>query len=187
MGSEMCIRDSTKTVDARKPRPYKKGGPIDKETGELRYETVGGTYIDKHGKKQKRITKTTKLADTNDAYSLASGSVIEDVYAEHSNKLKGLANRARKESISIKPIPYSPSAKKTYAKEVAELTAERNRVYKNKPKERQAQLIASNEVAARRRANPNMDDDELKKVKTRALANARYRVCLLYTSDAADE
>ena len=167
---------STKVVEERKPRTYKKGGPIDKETGALKYEPTGNTYVDKHGKTQKRLTKTTKLADTDDAYSLASGSVIEDVYAEHSNKLKALANRARKESLAIKPIPYSPSAKKTYAKEVSELTSERNRVYRNKPKERQAQLLASNEVAARRRANPDMDADDLKKVKTRALANARYRV-----------
>lgn len=164
-------------VDHRKARTHGKGGPVDPETGKLMYEETGLTYTDpKTGKLKKRITQTTKLAEADDAHKLSSGSKVETLYADHSNKLKALANTARKESLATKPIPYDPVAKKKYSTEVAQLDAELNRVYKNKPKERQAQSLANTAVSAKRKANPHLDDDDIKKLKTRELANARLRV-----------
>ena len=45
----------------------------------------------------------------------------------------------------------------------------------NKPIERQAQILANSVVARKRQANPNMDADDIKKVKNQALAEARTR------------
>ena len=178
-GASTLISQATATVRINqvKPRGYKDGGPIDPETGKKMMVETGATYIDKKtGETKRRLTKTQKMAITDDAYSLSSGSSIENIYAEHSNKLKALANQARKEYLNTKPIPYSKEAKDKYSAEVAELNSALNRVYVNKPKERQAKILANMEVAAIRKSNPNLDDDDLKKVKTRALANARLRV-----------
>ena len=146
---------------------YNRGEKIFRETGE--------TYTNKSGKEVLRLQKTTKMADTNDAYSLSSGTMIESVYAEHANKLKSLANQARIQSRNTKPIPYSSEAKKKYNKEVSSLNAKLNTALKNRPLDRKAQLLANAEVKAVRDANPNLDNDDLKKLKSRALIKARAK------------
>ena len=163
------------SINDRKPRSAKNGGPIDKATGKLMYEETGKTRTTKDGKVEPKKIKVAKLANTDDAYTLSSGSPIEDVYAQHSNKLKALANEARREAGSIKPIRYSPSAKAAYAAEVASLEASLNIAMKNRPRERQAQIIANSIVRQKRKANPDMDKDDLKKEKARAIATARAR------------
>ncbi len=51
----------------------RKGSPIvNPETGEQSYKTVTETYVDKNGKTQVRTQKSTKMAETKDAYSLVS-------------------------------------------------------------------------------------------------------------------
>lgn len=47
---------------------------------------------------------------------------------------------------------------------------------KNSPLERKAQLAANLEVSAKKRANPDMDKDEFKRLKGQALTRARARV-----------
>ena len=168
------------TADAkildRKPRSAKNGGPVDKETGRLVYEETGKTRTKKDGTVEPKKIKIAKLANTDDANTLSSGSTIEGIYASHSNRLKALANEARKESVNTKPIPYSPSAKAVYTKEVDSLNAKLNKAMKNRPRERQAQVIANSIIRQKRKANPDMDKDELKKVKARAIHTARARV-----------
>ena len=100
---------------------------------------------------------------------------MEKVYANHANRLKSLANNARKESWAIKRQPYSPSAKKVYSKEVASLNAKLNISAKNKPLERQAQVIGNAVLKAKMQATPNMDPADIKKVKSQALKAARER------------
>jgi DNA-binding CsgD family transcriptional regulator len=163
-------------VPERRPRPAAKGGPIDRETGRRVYEPTGATYVDRRGKTIIKTIRSTKLAEAFDARSLSSGSPMEEVYAAHSNSLKGLANRARYEAVRTGMLRYSPSAHRTYAKEVSSLLAKLNLAYKNRPRERQAQLIASMIVAAKTRDNPGMDSDTLRKVKAQALNAARDRV-----------
>ena len=143
------------------------------KSGEKIYRETGETYVNKSGKTVTRLQKTTKMADTKDAYSLSSGSVVESVYAEHANKLKALGNKARKEARATMPIPYSPEAKKKYAQEVASLDSKLNTALKHRPLERKAQLLANSEVSVIRKANPDMDSDDLKKLKSRALTSAR--------------
>ena len=157
----------------------------DKRTGERRYIDTGRTYTKIVGKKNpvekefKYQSEVPKMAYAKDAHSLSSGTIIEGIYADHANKLKSLANVARKEAISTKSIPYSSSARQAYSKEVAELDAAYKQVLKNKPLERQAQLIANTVVESKKNANPELrskeNRDDLKKIKYQALREARER------------
>lgn len=149
---------------------------IDPKTGAKLYEKVEDTYLDKHGKTVQRTIKSTKMAEESDAFKLSSGTRMETVYATHANRMKSLANEARKEAEVSTPLPYNPSAKKAYAKEVATLNNKLNTAYKNKPLERQAQLQANVVFRAKKEANPDMQPDQIKKIKGQALTEARIRV-----------
>lgn len=162
-------------LDERKPRTAAKGGAIDPSTGRKMYENTGRTYTNKDGKVVKSTTKSTKMAEATDAYTLSSGTPMEAVYAEHANKLKALGNEARKAMVSTPNVKYSPSAATTYAKETASLKAKLNIALKNKPLERQALLLANAVVKNKRHANPDMTKEELEKIKTQAFTAARAR------------
>lgn len=171
-------------VPDRKLRSAADGGPIDAATGKKVYVNTGETYRKWDKAKQEyvgpEIPKTTKVKRmdyVNDAHDLVSTSntAMERVYADHANRLKVLANESRKEAYATKPVPYSPSAKKAYAQEVAQLNAKLNIALKNKPLERQAQLVADSIVATKRDARPDMDAAELKKIKSLALQEGRAR------------
>jgi hypothetical protein len=55
------------------------------------------------------------------------------------------------------------------------LNAKLNIALKNSPLERQAQIIANTTVKRKKEASPNMDADDLKKIRNQALAEARVR------------
>ena len=163
--------------------------------GEKIYEPTGKTYLDKKtGEIKGSIIKSTKLAEVTDAYNLTSGgskqnpgTPIEAIYAGYSNKMKALANDARKESRAISMPHVDSDAKKEYAKEVASLNAKWDTGMKRKPLERQAQLIANQTVRAVLKDNPDMDNDEKKRLKTQALDGARHKVGKgKYTLDITD-
>lgn len=149
---------------------------IDPSTGKKVYTYTNETYTDSKGKTVRRTIKSTKMAETEDARTLSSGTRMEEIYASHANKLKILANQARKASVNTQYTPYSPSAKKTYEKEVKSLNSKLNIALQNKPLERQAQLLANKVVSAKRQANPDMTAEEVKKIKGQALNEARNRV-----------
>lgn len=161
----------------------------DPNTGAIVYEDIQGTYLnkkgnlvnlatytDKKGKLVQRTTSSKKMAEVKDAFDLSSGTPMETVYATHANKLKALANQSRKVSLNIKPPLMSSSAKKVYKPEVDSLLAQLNTALKNKPLERQAHLLGNSVLAAKKEANPFMDNAEIKKIKGQALAAARVRV-----------
>ena len=77
-------------------------------------------YIKKKGKVKTRTQKSTRMAETDDAFTLVSdaNTPAEREYAEYANKMKALANQARKEMVNTGKIAYSSSAKKTYQEEV---------------------------------------------------------------------
>jgi hypothetical protein len=166
---------SVTRVDDRKARPAAEGGPVDRATGQKRFVPTGATYVDAKGRTVPRQIEVRKLAEANNAHTLSSGTPIEKVYADHSNRLKALANQARKVSISTTPTRYSPAAKTAYANEVNTLRAKLNVALKNRPLERQAQLLANAVVRAKQDANPDMEKAELKKIQGLALAEARAR------------
>jgi hypothetical protein len=171
--STLISRASAETrVAERKPRSAAKGGAVDKVTGKRVFEPTGNTFT-KDGKTVVKTIKSVKLAETDDANTLSSGTPIEKVYADHSNKLKELANQARKAAVNTKSTPYSPSAKTAHSNEVASLNAKLNVALKNAPLERNAQVIANARVSQKRAANPNLEPSEVKKIKARELAAAR--------------
>lgn len=166
---------STTRIDERKPRLADEGGAIDRVTGQKRYQPTGATYVNGKGEIVRRTTEVRKLAETNNAHTLSSGTPIEKVYADHSNKLKSLANKARLEYISTRLNPYSPQSKKAYETQVNTLRAKLKIAQRNAPLERNAQLLANAAVRAKQAANPDMDKAELKKLQGQELTKARIR------------
>lgn len=153
-------------------RPYKDGGPVDPKTGERVYKETGKVY--KHTNKPVMVRRQA-LEVAKDAHTLSSGTPIERLYADHSNRLKALANKARLASLNTKPRPYSPSAKRAYANEVASLDSKLTLAKMNAPLERQAQIIANSVVRAKRDAHPDMEVSTRKKIESQALTEARAR------------
>ena len=146
---------------------------INKKTGE---ETIVTKY---------RTQKSTKMAETDDAYSLVSdlNTPMERLYADYANKMKSLANQARKEMVSTGKIKYDASAKATYQKEVESLESKLNIALLNAPRERLAQLKANAEVAAKKQADPNMKPGDVKKASQQALTKYRKEVGSVARSD----
>lgn len=163
-------------VPVRKPRSAANGGPVDLATGKKMYEPVIDT---KTGLPSTRTQKSSKMAEVDDARQLLSnngGTGMERVYADHANKLKALANESRKTAITTTLPKRDPSSTRAYAPEVAALKAKLNTAQMNSPLERQALLVSKQIVDLKKQANPDMDKDELKKVKSLSMAEARARV-----------
>lgn len=139
---------------------------VNKKTGEV--ETVT----------KYRMQKSTKMAETDDAYSLISkaNTPMERAYADYANKMKSLANQARKEMMNTGKIAYSSTAKATYQQEVSSLMSKLNTALLNAPRERQAQLKANAEINAKKLNNPNMKAGDIKKASQQALTKYRNQV-----------
>lgn len=171
---------SQQTVNARKDT-YR----IDPETGKKKYIETGETYkktrVLKNGEERTKIItrqeQSTKMAETDDAFTLSSGTRIEAVYATHANRLKALANEARKAYVATETPKKNPTAAKEYAAEVDSLTSKLNIALKNAPNERKAQLVASKVIEAKVADNPELKDDKehLTRIRNQAIAEARVR------------
>lgn len=164
---------------------------VNPKTGEKQYEYLEGktktgkdgvvrpiqtSYVDTRGRLVVKRTMSTKMAEKKDAFELSSGTEVENLYASYANELKSLGNKTRLAALKTNRIVYSPSAKKTYANEVASLTAQLNIALKNAPLERQAQLLANKWTSAKKNANKDMDYKTLQKIKGEHIKEARYRV-----------
>jgi len=169
--------------------------PVIDENGQVVYETITRNgksvtrpkyisskepVLDENGKKiyttVPKTIKSTKMYEHEDAFDLSSGTVMENTYAAHANKIKALANETRKAAYAITDIKYSPVANKLYAKEVESLNDKLALAKRNAPYERQAQLFANSSLKQKFIDNPNMSDEEKKKERGRCLAQARTRV-----------
>lgn len=158
--------------DDRKERPASLGGPIDPVTGEKVYvPTEKRNY--KTGELKR--TKGQALAETKNAHDLSSGTQVEILYADYSNSVKALANRARLDYINTPRAKYSKGARETYQAEVDELNAALKIATANAPRERRAQILAKTYVKARIQENPSMNEAVRKKIKGQALTEARAR------------
>ena len=144
--------------------------------GEKIWEETGRTYTNKAGKETRSTVKSTKMAETDDAFTLSSGTIQESIYAQYANKLKHLANEARKIARFEEPFRYSPSAKEAYAEEVKSLNEKLYQAELNRPLERKAQLLANKWVQAAKEADPTMDADDISKLRGRKLTEARTRI-----------
>lgn len=141
--------------------------------GEKIMVETGGTHVTKDGKIVPNKMNSTKMAEAKDAFELSSGTVQETIYANFANRLKNLANEARKAALLSKPDKYSPSAKKAYAAEVDSLGKKLYLAELNRPLERKAQLLMGAKLKSYIRANPDMDGDEIKKLRGRLIKECR--------------
>lgn len=162
---------------------------IDPETGEKKYLSNPDTYVKRTTKKDgtvetkivERPQVITKMEYYKDAHELSSGHPMEAIYADYANYMKALGNEARKASVVAgkQEVKRNPIAAATYAKEVESLTKKLEDAKKNKPLERQAQLVATKEVelkkAYAKSQGEELSKDELKKIKNQALKDARNR------------
>lgn len=151
------------------------GSPrIDKDTGELIYKEKPDVYIDrKTGKQKENTLEVSLMSITKDPYVLSKGTVQEEAYAAYAKALKAIGNSARLEYLHTKDFKRDPSAAKVYKTEVDKLNTDLTKAKMNAPKERQAQRIANAAIKAKTDANPDMDKEEKKKLKSMELAKAR--------------
>lgn len=182
--STLISRAKSQTyVDER--RLYVKTDP---ETGAKIYDPTGATYtktwVLKDGtvrtKELPRQTKSTKMAEATDAFSLASNPnsplPMEFAYATYANHMKALGNKARLEASKIKAEPISKSAKEAYSSEIESLNKKLNNALSYAPYERQAQMAANVILKAKVDANPSMTDSEKRKKGQQALNSCRSRL-----------
>lgn len=156
-------------------------GIVNKETGEVTYKESGRTYFDKKTGQYVRAMKDVSLVlSKKDVMDLSSGTPQEKAYAEFSNRMKALANKARKEYANTPPAESKPSAKLVFADAVEDLKAKLDVAERNAPKERRAQAIANGVVKKKIEQFPDLLDrdnkKELNRVKSMALNDARISV-----------
>lgn len=171
----MTVKTTTgKTIqyDVKDAKAYAKYNPVEKRdpaTGEVSYTSGDGT-IDYRVKKRTQVS--TKMAETDDAYTLVSKyrHTMELVYADYANEMKNLGNKARIEMVNTGKIPYSSTAKKTYAVEVRSLMDKLDNSDLNKIKERSAQRKANAEISTKKKAYFEANGEELKGETLRKLS-----------------
>lgn len=144
-----------------------------KETGQVPEGSEGLIFKESITK-----TRTTKMAKESDARALSSGLPMEEIYAEHANKLKALANKSRSIARTMSGSNYSPTAFQTYRKEVDSLNSQLRTAELNAPLERQAQMIADKMMKAKIADDPTLryDRDAYKKAEQRSISAARAKV-----------
>lgn len=129
-----------------------------------------------------RKTKSTKMAETDDAYTLVSQyrHPMEVVYAEYANSMKHLANQARIEEDRTGKIAYNKDAKRKYQTEVYSLMNKLSVAESNTPRERAAQRMTYAAVQkkqnAAKEAGEAMKAKDVKKASQQALTRYREEV-----------
>lgn len=180
-GQEQVIkRQGTPKINIKGKEWYDPNKP----EGSLIYKTADDAYYDvvKTNKKtgettvirKERHQQSTKMAETDDARTLISDyrTDMEIEYADYANKMKAMANNARKEYMTTKKIEYSKTAKDVYKDEVRSLNEKLDTAILNKPREREANRRANVEVSNKINQvkkdllikNPNLSNKELNKL-----------------------
>lgn len=169
--------------DPKDKKAYDKYNPIkkvDPKTGEVTFTNKDGdiTYRTKT-----RTQRSTKMAETDDAYTLVSKArhPMEIIYADYANNMKDLANRARLEMVNTGKIDYSASAKAAYKDEVKSLMAKLDNSDLNKIRERAAQrkanaVLKSKEESYMKEHGEKMKGENYRKTGQQALNKARQDV-----------
>lgn len=167
--------------DDRREKAVSKLTPEERERwerGEIIWEPTGKKVWNRETKQYDKPArhKSSNMYETNDAYTLSSGTTIESYYADYANSMKALANKARAELRHTDKMVYSPSAKVVYADEVASLSKKLKVAQMNSPLERKAQALANSTLRIEFADHPEYDDGQKKKAKSRHLEAARNAV-----------
>lgn len=129
-----------------------------------------------------RTQKSTKMAETDDAYTLVSKykHPMELVYADYANSMKSLANQARTEMVNTGKIAYNRDAKTRYQKEVKSLMDKLEKAELNTVRERAANRMAAATVESKKKAaeesGTKMKAKDIKKESQMALTKYRQEV-----------
>lgn len=129
-----------------------------------------------------RTQKSTKMAETDDAYTLVSEykHPMELIYADYANSMKSLANQARTEMVNTGKIAYNRDAKTRYQKEVNSLMDKLEKAELNTVRERAANRMAAATVESKKKAaeesGTKMKAKDIKKESQRALTKYRQEV-----------
>lgn len=110
----------------------------------------------------------------DDAKKLGSGTPIENMYGNYINALGKLQQKGRDLVDKTPNMHISKEAKIKYRPQLESLDKKLSDALMNAPKERQAQLIANRTIASKR--TPDMQPDQLKKLKQQSIAAARIQV-----------
>lgn len=173
-----------------KRRPVKMKDPVTgkymrDENGKYIYETrtdpnTGKTYTvyEDTEKTGVRTQKSTRMAEAKDARELVSGYPgpgfpQEEAYADYANKMKSLANAARKELISTGRLKYDKQAASDHKKEVDSLKDKLVEAERNAPREREAQRLAAIDIKYRTSLDPDLTKAEVKKIRQQAIVKNR--------------
>lgn len=170
-GASTLLSRRKQTVDV----PERQGsGVIAPTTGKVVYKESGRTYVDpKTGKAVLATTKVSRIEVLDDVRKLSSGTLQEEAYAEHANRMKALANQARLEYKATPTLKRSASAAKAFEPEVTRLMSALRVAQLNAPREREAQRIANARVRAKVQDNNITDKDEISKIRRAAINDAR--------------
>ena len=176
---EIIYRNTNRTYpDEKKITDRSKMTPEE----QARFDSGKDVYR-KTGKIKDAMVTVSNMEAARDARELSSGYYIEEVYADYANSMKALANEARKEARMTGRLEQNKSAKETYKDVVGKdgtLTKKMELAELEAPKERQAQVIAKSNIAAKIQADPSLKDkdnaDKLRKLSSKALENARDQV-----------
>lgn len=170
---EQKIGDDGEPVFTKRGKPVMV--PVKGKNGRKEYDVdnPNGEWVRSDEKNQMKVSR---MSLEKDAFNLSSGTLMEAIYARYANTMKALANAARKASLAVERMVYSPSAAKTYAKEVGDLNVKLLNSEKSRALERQAQIVAGDILKMKKRANPDMDADEEKRLRNQLIAEQRRRL-----------
>lgn len=164
------ITDPTK-MTAEELARYNSGKSVYRSTGKMKDAVMTVSNME------------AAFLNSGDAHELSSGYYIENVYASHANRLHALGNEARKEARSTGLLKTNKSAEEAYKDVVGKdgsLAKKLALAELEAPKERQAQLIATNVMKAKVQADPSLNEkdkaDKKRKLAAKALENARDAV-----------
>ncbi len=178
-GQKTLYLTNGKTVsyDPRDKKEASKYAPVMKKDskGNVYFTNKDGSIKYKHGT---RTVASTNMAETDDAMSLVSSfkHPKEILYADYANSMKALANKARKSMVTTGNLKSDPQARKIYATEVSSLEAKLNEALKNSVKERMAVRLTAAEVSKRKKTDPTLTAEDVRKLSQRTQSKYREQV-----------
>lgn len=136
-------------------------------------------YKEKTGINRRTKSYLVNMLDDASVLLNPNSTQVEKDYVDYINKLKSKHKEVMTEIQNIKPSKRDPKAAKIYANEVKSLDKKLALSELNAPRERQAQTLASynfKKELARLGGSDALDKDDIKKLKTQAVAGARAAV-----------
>ena len=160
----------SKWYDPNRPE----GAILYQESGRTKTRTLrDGTVIE-----ERKTVKSTKMMETDDAFALVADrhNETEVLYAEYANRMKAMANEARKESMVTGSLKYDREAAKQYKTQVESLDRKLQEAEMNAPREREAQRLTNTYIKNLKDGDPTLTKKDIKKESQRALTKYRAQV-----------